>query len=666
MARRHLATYRAVLVLLCLWAVVFIDIGRSKVQSDFLREELPEWTRGLKDTDFDQLRGLLATGRLGVVDLDRLRKDYLRSVLPKPLVVNRIWDAYTRYKKAEGGERNPSQDALGQGGILDDPGSQKLLRDIERFDRKLQIANPGDIPNPGNRKFFIEEPLDSYGDIRTSTKTRVPEPRGYDTARKAQTPTRTSTSNHPNPTHTSERQTEHEALERLREQRKEHHLSQKEYQRFEDEFEMAGMRQPESYQKNIRESLGLDKKVKESKKWPLNDASVSDPDAEFLSKPANPSTKQPEPIPSRHETAASSIYHSPLMGTTASRRVPRGNGPGARMEGTEREERGEIVDDDIRNPKDSATIETKDGSRRHNMLGLEDDGEDIYRCTWPRCSATFHSPKDMIEHYTAHGMQDEKDPMNKPHQARIIGDNEIEEGIAGTWIKEAGNHRFREGKYEEAEKLYSQAIGQDPSQHVFYVNRANARYQLKNYTGSMLDAQEAIRRCPSFAKGHYRLGEAMMKLGHYQVAAEAYDRGASLDKKNAKLWAKKASYAFSFARRKAERLAEMDQRRAPLDASQFMADRLVFRRKEPFGQDDSDEDVGRMTTAEIQEENIIDSNRMTQIGRKFHEAIQDMDFTEIPDPNTPPERMLFSMVCQEVEEKEKARAKREGRKPFLY
>lgn len=45
---------------------------------------------------------------------------------------------------------------------------------------------------------------------------------------------------------------------------------------------------------------------------------------------------------------------------------------------------------------------------------------------------------------------------------------------AATEFKNQGNAAFSAGRFEEAIKLFSRAIEEDPTQHVFYSNRSGA------------------------------------------------------------------------------------------------------------------------------------------------------------------------------------------------
>jgi tetratricopeptide (TPR) repeat protein len=84
-------------------------------------------------------------------------------------------------------------------------------------------------------------------------------------------------------------------------------------------------------------------------------------------------------------------------------------------------------------------------------------------------------------------------------------------------IKEAGNKAFGLGSFEEAIKLYTQAIELQAS-HIYYSNRANAYLELSQYLSAIEDCDMAIKIEPKFAKAYLRKGNALMNLVRTQEA----------------------------------------------------------------------------------------------------------------------------------------------------
>jgi len=80
-------------------------------------------------------------------------------------------------------------------------------------------------------------------------------------------------------------------------------------------------------------------------------------------------------------------------------------------------------------------------------------------------------------------------------------------------LKAQGNAAFQSGKFEEAVKLFSQAIELNPHDHVFYSNRSGAYASLKKYDQALEDATTCVNLKPTWAKGYQRKGLAEFFLG---------------------------------------------------------------------------------------------------------------------------------------------------------
>ncbi|KAI9783499.1 MAG: hypothetical protein M1839_003669 [Geoglossum umbratile] len=78
--------------------------------------------------------------------------------------------------------------------------------------------------------------------------------------------------------------------------------------------------------------------------------------------------------------------------------------------------------------------------------------------------------------------------------------------------KERGNRRFEDGDYKGAEKCYTEAIVRDPSNHIFFTNRAFARIKLSSWAGVIDDCEKTIELCPQSMKAYYYLAQAQVEL----------------------------------------------------------------------------------------------------------------------------------------------------------
>jgi len=73
----------------------------------------------------------------------------------------------------------------------------------------------------------------------------------------------------------------------------------------------------------------------------------------------------------------------------------------------------------------------------------------------------------------------------------------------------SGNAAIKQKRYKAAVHNYSVAIEMDPSDGVYYSNRAVAYCWLKNYELALEDAEKCCELKPDWAKGFARKGFAL-------------------------------------------------------------------------------------------------------------------------------------------------------------
>eukprot|EP00285_Hemiselmis_virescens_P015455 CAMPEP_0173393420 /NCGR_PEP_ID=MMETSP1356-20130122/22095_1 /TAXON_ID=77927 ORGANISM="Hemiselmis virescens, Strain PCC157" /NCGR_SAMPLE_ID=MMETSP1356 /ASSEMBLY_ACC=CAM_ASM_000847 /LENGTH=410 /DNA_ID=CAMNT_0014351431 /DNA_START=163 /DNA_END=1392 /DNA_ORIENTATION=- len=71
-------------------------------------------------------------------------------------------------------------------------------------------------------------------------------------------------------------------------------------------------------------------------------------------------------------------------------------------------------------------------------------------------------------------------------------------------FKAVGNALYKAGKYQEAVDAYTKAIEKDPTEPMFFGNRAAALMMLKKYDDALADSKAAVALDVSFVKGYVR------------------------------------------------------------------------------------------------------------------------------------------------------------------
>ncbi|KAJ1668337.1 Hsp90 cochaperone [Coemansia sp. RSA 1813] len=102
-------------------------------------------------------------------------------------------------------------------------------------------------------------------------------------------------------------------------------------------------------------------------------------------------------------------------------------------------------------------------------------------------------------------------------------------------LKAKGNEAFAAGNYDEAIKLFTEAIEADPANHVLYSNRSASLSSLKKYDEALKDAEKTIEIKPDWPKGYSRKGAALFGLGKLTDAHETYEAGLRHDPNSALL-----------------------------------------------------------------------------------------------------------------------------------
>ena len=98
--------------------------------------------------------------------------------------------------------------------------------------------------------------------------------------------------------------------------------------------------------------------------------------------------------------------------------------------------------------------------------------------------------------------------------------------------KSQGNAALQAGQYADAIELYSKAIGLEPSNAVYFSNRAAAYASLKRWQNALDDSHEVVTLKPDWVKGWIRRGSAFTGLGKHEEARKAYLKATQLEPNN--------------------------------------------------------------------------------------------------------------------------------------
>lgn len=101
--------------------------------------------------------------------------------------------------------------------------------------------------------------------------------------------------------------------------------------------------------------------------------------------------------------------------------------------------------------------------------------------------------------------------------------------------REKGNQYFKEQKYPEAIKHYTEAIKRNPKDPKVYSNRAASYTKLGAMPEGLKDAEKCIELDPTFSKGYTRKGAVQFFMKEYEKALETYQEGLKHDPNNQEL-----------------------------------------------------------------------------------------------------------------------------------
>ncbi|KAL9350119.1 hypothetical protein Peur_057374 [Populus x canadensis] len=101
--------------------------------------------------------------------------------------------------------------------------------------------------------------------------------------------------------------------------------------------------------------------------------------------------------------------------------------------------------------------------------------------------------------------------------------------------REKGNESFKQQRYPEAVKHYSESLRRNPKDPKTYSNRAACYTKLGALPEGLKDAEMCIELDPTFSKGYTRKGAVQFFMKEYDKALETYQEGLKHDPRNQEL-----------------------------------------------------------------------------------------------------------------------------------
>ncbi|PSR86399.1 Tetratricopeptide repeat protein [Actinidia chinensis var. chinensis] len=137
-------------------------------------------------------------------------------------------------------------------------------------------------------------------------------------------------------------------------------------------------------------------------------------------------------------------------------------------------------------------------------------------------------------------MEKGSEPQTESEIADLVGINALKESAA-IELKEKGNEYVKMGKkhYSDAIDCYTRAINQnvlsDSENSILFANRAHVNLLLGNYRRALMDAEDAIKLCPTNVKALYRAVKASLSLNLLSEAKQYCEKGLQQSPDNEEL-----------------------------------------------------------------------------------------------------------------------------------
>eukprot|EP00873_Tetraselmis_striata_P001279 jgi/Tetstr1/421543/TSEL_012490.t1 len=107
------------------------------------------------------------------------------------------------------------------------------------------------------------------------------------------------------------------------------------------------------------------------------------------------------------------------------------------------------------------------------------------------------------------------------------------DSAAAEAAKAEANIAFKEHHFPQAVVGYTRAIDLDPSNAVYYSNRAFAHIKLENFGSAIADATKSLELDPTYVKAYYRRGDAQFALGHFKDSLSDFKKASAPTRQHA-------------------------------------------------------------------------------------------------------------------------------------
>ncbi|XP_044477178.1 hsp70-Hsp90 organizing protein 3-like [Mangifera indica] len=154
-----------------------------------------------------------------------------------------------------------------------------------------------------------------------------------------------------------------------------------------------------------------------------------------------------------------------------------------------------------------------------------------------KCSKDYESAIETFQKaLTEHRNPDTLKKLNEAEKAKKeLEQQEIFDPKIADEEREKGNEYFKQQKYPEAVKHYSESLSRNPKDPKAYSNRAACYTKLGALPEALKDAEKCIELDPTFSKGYTRKGAAQFFMKEYDKALETYQEGLKHDPENQEL-----------------------------------------------------------------------------------------------------------------------------------